>query len=146
MRYLSGMAMLLACLVSIGCSPSPSQRLIGKWKYDAMDAATKNSRPDSVKSKMLGFAESMGVKMEMELEFHHDHTVTMAATMLLTGSSGPWKWDVADAKGDEATINISDADDRVVSTSIVTFLDDDRIQFTSLGNLNSCVFTRVQEP
>ena len=150
MQRLSLTVVLCTCLAVAGCSPSASQKLVGKWKYDALNPA---EQPDgeqdtsgAVKDAVLGLAQAMGMKAGMEIEFKDDQTMTTSASWLFGETSGQMRWKVVEVKDETVTVEVRRGEDQNASQWQITFIDQDHFRFTPPGTeAKSIVFTRVKQ-
>jgi hypothetical protein len=143
--------LILLVLFSIsmtGCGNSASQRLIGKWKFDAAKAAGKliGEDKDGKAAAALGMMQAMGMKMEMVIEFKADKTANVTTTGLPTPFAGTVTWKEIEAQGDKLTIEITNPKEKNPSKVQITFIDNDHLQFSPPDtNAKSMDFERVKE-
>jgi outer membrane lipoprotein-sorting protein len=140
--------LILLTLTLAGCGKSPSQRLVGKWKFDAAKAVSnlaKEHKDDGI-AAAIGVAQAMGQKMEIILEFNADQTGNATTIGLPSPFAGPITWKTLDAQGDKLTIEITNPKENATSKVQITFVDDDHIQFLPPdAKMKAMEFERVKE-
>ncbi|MCC6126373.1 MAG: hypothetical protein IT426_15555 [Pirellulales bacterium] len=148
MRKTCLILMVLFSFSMAGCGNSTSQRLIGKWKFDAAKAAGKliGEDKDGKAAAALGMMQAMGMKMEMVIEFKADKTANVTTTGLPSPFSGVVSWKVTEAQGDKLTIEITNPKENKTSKVQITFTDNDHLQFSPPdANAKSMEFERVKQ-
>jgi hypothetical protein len=130
--------LVLLALTFAGCGKSASERLIGKWQFDAAKEFGKIEK-DFGESNILGIP---GVKMVMTIQFDADHTGNFEIPLL----SGPITWKVLETHGEKLTIEITNPKEAKPSKVEIAFLDDDRMEFknSDMGG-RSLSLERVKE-
>jgi hypothetical protein len=142
------MVLVLLTLASVGCGNSASQKLIGKWKFDAAKAASKmvGDKADGKAAAALGMMQTMGMKMEMVLEFKADHTANFTATGIPSPFPDSINWKVIESQGDKVTVEFNNSKENKTNKVQITFTDNDHLQFSPPdSSAKSWEFERVKE-
>jgi hypothetical protein len=136
-------------LVLAGCNESSSQRLIGKWKFDAAKAATEMAKKENneMAATAIGLLQASGQKMEMIFEFGPDQKGNVSAAGIPAFNyDGPFTWKTVESKGDKLTIEITNPKVNQSSRVQITFIDNDHLTFSPPeANAKSMEFERVKE-
>ena len=138
--------MLAACLAVVGCGRSPSQKLLGKWRYDPIGAAGPSDEPSDgaglAEQFMAGAVDAFSAMTTMEVEFKDDGT--MSANWMLVTSDGTIHWKVVEVEADQVTLTLSGQDGRNAVDTTITFVDDDHLKFAPPGAAGkTLLFERV---
>lgn len=141
---------LSGCLCIAGCGPSASERLVGKWKYDVAEAAKDKIQdsdvPHAVGKPLLGIMETIGARLEMEIEFKADGTMTISAGGDQKLEVVSRTWEVVEAEGDQVTLRLGKPGDPNSMNRQVTFVDDDHFEFAPPGlGGKTLLFARTKE-
>ncbi len=138
---------VLFLLLAAGCGASAEKRLIGKWRYDPVEAANPSLAEKAGKPAASAIAGALGgFNLQLVAEFKPDHTMMMNTTMLgrsLPSPAIPWK--VIEEKGDTVVIETTDPHDEKLNRIELTLVGDDRLEFKSPKDGKTMTFTRVKE-
>lgn len=137
---------ILLGLTLAGCGNSGSNRLIGKWKFDAAKMLSKAKEGESGNAPAgLGIAQAMGMKLEMVIEFKSDHTVNMTATGIPVPFPGDITWKPVKTEGEKLTIAFVNSKENKSNDVEITFIDNDHLRFSHpSSNMQSMEFERVK--
>jgi hypothetical protein len=150
--------LILLTLTLAGCGKSPSQRLVGKWKFDAAKAVSelaKENKDDGI-AAAIGVAQAMGQKMEIIFEFKSDQTGSATTVNIPFPFEGPIAWKPLESQGDKLTIEIKKPQENATGNvqitlnatgkAQITFVDDDHLQFLLPDvKMKPMEFERVKE-
>jgi hypothetical protein len=135
--FFFGIIAAIMLLFVVGCSKSPEQRLIGKWKLDA--EKTLEQMPEEEREMAGAFIGMMNI----ELEFTSD-TATMSMSMMGETETESGSYEVLSSSGDTLTIRLTDADDPEDTTELtITFDGNNTVRVSEAGDEMTMVLTRL---
>jgi hypothetical protein len=136
----------LFALTLTGCGDSGSNRLVGKWKFDAAKAIAGAAESKNVNAPAaLGLAQAMGMKIEMVMDFKSDHSLNVTTTGIPAPFQGDITWKPVKTEGDKLIIAFVNAKENKSNEVQITFIDNDHLRFSPPNaNMQSMEFERVK--
>ncbi len=149
-RLLCGAA-VLSCVVLVGCGPSVSDKLIGKWEAHPLVDEKKPPQPvddsNPLKAAVQQAAEKLQKAVKFEVIFRDTGTGTIAWYLGDRRSElGSGNWKVVGVEGNCVAIEMRNLDDQDPEILQITLVDDDHFKFKPPKADRELTFVRVKQP